>query len=131
MKKILILLLIPAICFAEPNISKNIKILPLSQMDFPQSLKNEMKAYNSNLKTIGYNFSDNPYPRKLLQMGHQSISFSTSKDPENTDIKKNLSEIKLNFLYKSISKNIIGYAPLGLYTKDGWAGVKEFFNEKK
>lgn len=51
--------------------------------------------------------------------------------PEETEIRKNLNQLKLNFNYKKIEDNkdikTTGFAPSNQYTKSGWTGVVQFF----
>ena len=131
MKKLLaILFMVPAISLAH-NVPDNIKIVPLKNMGYPAEIKKKMQNYNDSQKQNGYVQSDNTYTRKLLLMRSNTMQFSKSDDPAEQELKKSLSEIPLNFKYKNNVPNPIAYTALGLETKEGWSGIKTFFDGKK
>ncbi|MES2217345.1 MAG: hypothetical protein V4501_02930 [Pseudomonadota bacterium] len=55
-------------------------------------------------------------------------------DPYDTHLKSSISEITLAFPSKSLStvasNNSIGFAPIGSW-KNGWTGIKEFFEDRQ
>jgi len=131
MKKLsAILFMVPAISLAH-NVPDNIKIVPLKNMGFPVKIKKEMQSYNDIQKQNGYVQSDNTYTRKLLLMRSNTMRFLKSDDPAEQELKKSLSEIPLNFKYKNNVPNTIAYTALGLETKEGWSGIKIFFDGKE
>jgi hypothetical protein len=130
MKKLAVLLLIPALSQAH-NVAENIKIMPLSKMEFPSEMKKKMQVYNLSQKKIGYVQIDNEYTRKLMLMNYNRPTFKKTNNPEQDELKKNISDVPLNFTYKSILPNTIAYTALGMETNGRWSGIKEFFDGKE
>lgn len=130
MKKLAVLLLVPAIACAH-DISSNIDIVPLNSMKFSPELKNEMNAYNSDLKNKGYVEKDNTYTRQLMKMRMNPPAIARSTQPGSDELKDAVSEIKTTFKFKPVLPNPVAYAGIGIVTDDGvWSGIKEFFDGK-
>lgn len=121
-----------------PLKDSGIEIIPLAQIDLPDSMKEEDTFKSEQQKKIGYAKVESQYPRKLLSIKHSATeeikNFKGNSDYQDTHMKKTISEIKLAFNYGGLKfiepKNIIGFAPIMSY-ENGWTGVKEFFNDQK
>lgn len=131
MNKLFILFFIaPAITFADNNFNDSLpkpdgglKIVKSSSLQLNDELKKENEEYN--LK--GYITRNTDLPKQMLLMGQKGYTYNDNyNEPDDTHMKKELSKIKLAFLYKPISSHAIGFAPIGGYEK-GWTGVKEYF----
>lgn len=119
-----------------PKPVSGIHVVPDSDLTMTESMRKEatfkLKQQNKN----GYVESDSPYPRQLLTTKYRAASEikenKGNKDPYDTHLKENISEIKLAFSYNGIPfvkpSNVIAFAAIGGY-KDGWTGVKEFFTD--
>lgn len=135
-KKIAIAILISIPVMANSGI----KVVPLSQMgmseDYKQNIINEMAEQKRN----GFILNKDGEAYKKIATAEKDIERLKSERKRylkpgtlDTDIQKNISDIKLSFNYKSIQQpgiTIIGYAPMGTYIKSGWTGIVEFFKHK-
>ena len=130
MKKIAILLaLAPVIAYAH-DISSNIDIVQLNSMSFSPELKNEMRAYNSDMKNKGYIEKDNAYIHQLLKIKTASNARSTQLG--SNELKDSESDIKITFKFTSVLPNPVAYSGIGIETNTGtWSGIKEFFDGKE
>ncbi len=114
---------------------QGIQIVPLSKMGLPASVKEEMLLQLKMKKQKGYFDTESPYAVELWELGHERKSRAGRKGTSAQDmpIKKRLSKIKLAFPYSKLPnidpKDQIGFAPAGEW-KNGWTGVKEFFNDR-
>lgn len=84
---------------------------------------------------LEYN-DDLSYPKTLMNVESRNAPFllnaSIQSDPTDTHLKSNLSLIRINHSYPSIPVNqVIGYAAVGAYGKEGWSGAKTFFKDQK
>jgi hypothetical protein len=149
-KKLALLLLLPAISFADinepssamdltklPQPNAGIKVISRSKMDFTpaenQSAINELNQF----KLKGYVEQESTYPRQLLSMKYKASmqikENASNKDPYDTHMKGSPADIKLAFPFKGFLNsndfNAIGYAAIGSW-KNGWTGIKVFFENK-
>lgn len=127
-KKIMFsLMLVPALTHAQ-----YVTVGEPITMDFPElttQQRNEDRLNREQMKTKGYIEKNLAYPKKMLGM-RSKVKFSASKDKEDTELRKNVNEIRLAFNYAPKTNNPIGFAPIMLWTNDGWTGIKEFFDAK-
>ena len=139
MKKLVIaamVLSIPVLTFAEKSLYKNIKIVKNTEMraggfTIPESFLKETENKMNQMKAKGYVDHDSTYPRRLLNMGFKGVTFGPSQKYEDSDLKKSSNEVKLAFPYSPPIANSIAFAPIGMLSKDGWTGIKEFFSHKE
>ncbi len=68
-------------------------------------------------------------------IGVDLYTYTLSDNPHETDIRKDLNMLKLNFKYEPIKDNDLiyttGFAPIGQYHKEGWTGVTQYFRHFK
>ncbi len=128
MKKLVLLLLIPSISFAH-NVSGNIDIIDLKDMNFPNDIKRDIRSYNQNMKINGFVEKDNPYTRQIMRMRSDKRYLSNKMQQESDELKKSPSQIKTNFEFKSVLPNPIAFSGIGIVNEDGiFSGIKEFFD---
>lgn len=118
-----------------PLPGSGVKVLPLNNVNIPDSFKKKILSNMAQQKLKGYYFLQSDYPKQVLIKNKNSLfEVDNSMNPFDTHLKKNLSATKLAFSYKGISnissKNFIGYAVLGMWKNNGWTGIKAFFNDK-
>jgi hypothetical protein len=132
MKKLLIFLgIAPILAFAH-NVPSNIEIIPLSSMDLPLKLQEEMQKNNLEQQKNGYILKQSEHPKKLMNMRHKkSFANVTTQNPGDAELKKDRSELSLNFEYRTVLPNTIAYVGLGSETDVGWSGIKTFFDGKE
>jgi len=135
-------LALPLCAFANndnPSLPKEgIKIVPLATMNLPDYIKEETKERINQQNKKGYFETNTINGSFLFTMKHNTAlemkSFANTTDPYDTHLKNSISQIKLAFSYNGIKdieqKNIIGYSPMGSF-KEGWTGIKTFFEDSK
>lgn len=68
-------------------------------------------------------------------IGVDLYTYTTSDNPHETEIRKDLDKLKLNFKYNPIKDDdfiyTTGFAPIGQYSKEGWTGVTQYFRHFK
>lgn len=116
---------------------KGLEIIPLKNMAIPDSYKKELSLRMQEEKTKGYYETNSSYARYLLgkkKNFHGELSeFKNNRDPSDTHLKKQISDLKLAFAFNGIpipKENIMGYAAIGAWTENGWTGIKTFFEDK-
>lgn len=123
MKKIIsTLLMLPAICCANLHGKKGIDLVDNLDIQKDWTLRSEQEP-------------DSGYAGFLLKMDQlnttQSLKINQLTSQYDSDLKKNLSSITLANSFKEVplpdGGEVIGYAPIGSYKKNGWTGAKEFF----
>lgn len=133
MKKILfVLLFASAISYASNEEPFNHNLRGLIIVSHPDRKLVEQPEY--------INSDEERYVRFLLNVKDKAPAeikqFSSSKDIEDTHLKSSYNDIKLSIPFKPLNEsnniykniNIVGYAAGGSY-KDGWDGIKVFFND--
>lgn len=140
---ILLLLIFPFVVIAQseqlPLPGSGVTVIPLSQMDMPETYKKEVTVKQEQQKIKGYYEINSVYPKQLLSMQQKGLAqvkeSKGNNDPQDTRMKGNLSQIKLAFNFNGIpslsSSDLIGFAAVGMWVNDkGWTGVREFFHQK-
>ena len=128
MKKLSLLLLLPASAMAagltlQTN-SEYKSDMPQGTAEFLQQQENSNAV---SIKRFGYIEEDSIAARFLMEMKNgRNLHFTLEDD---TNLKKNLKDLKLSFKFKDIP-GAIAYSPLGSRSDKGWSGVKVFFNTK-
>lgn len=134
-KKILALLVfLPVIAHAQmkdysSNTLKIVEDYPADAPPLTAAMKKQVILHKQQLKTKGYVEHDLSTPKIMLDMVKRGVNFNASNNPEDTRLKKNISDIKLAFSYTPKTSHPLGFAPIMAYVKNGWTGVKEFFKE--
>jgi hypothetical protein len=134
------LLILPLYTLAQnSNVVDGVTIVSANAMATDSTLKKQDDLEASQLKTQGYISTKHDNAKYLLNIKASAPAeikaYANSKDPYDTHLKQNISEINLTFPYKGVQgisdKNVIGYAATGTVVKGGWTGVKEIFNDEK
>jgi hypothetical protein len=141
MKKTLLAmaLLASTVTYADPS---SVQILPLEQMGLPHEDVTHQKNAIYGMKRLGYREKETVDPREYFSLQDKNFKFSKENelDPYGTDIKRNLSNIKLSFNFKGVGfipkQDTYGYVVMNTYNTDkkypeGWTGVMQFFNYPK
>jgi hypothetical protein len=122
--------------------AKNITIMPLADMNIPDTLKQNLRQRLAEEKTKGYYQTNSEYAQFLLNLEKNASSelkaYQSNPNPYDTHLKSSISAIKLAFPVNSLNflnnKNTIGFAAIGTYINDkknqGWTGIKSFFTDK-
>lgn len=117
--------------------TRGIHIVPASQIYLSKELREEENAKIKQMKMQGYIEANSNDAVELLKMGQNGYQFTENNGSKyDTDLKKNLSSIKIAFPFKGISSmepvNIIGFAVAGTWIENkGWSGIAEYFNDKE
>ena len=142
-KKLLVCLLLmaPLVAVAEdspfPSTAKGIQIVPMAKQELPAILKADIIASNKEEKEKGYITTNDDKAHYLLNINRDvpyQLAAEKTKDygVMDTRIKKSYKEIKLSFPFSPIKgitqSDVIGYAAIGSFEKNGWNGLKEIFH---
>lgn len=131
MKRLFILGIVPILVFAH-NVPNNIKIIPLQNMGFPLELQEKMQKNNLEQKRNGYVLRQSDHPKQLMNMRYKKyFSNVNAHESGDAELKKDRSELSLNFEYRTALPNTIAYVGLGSETDRGWSGIKTFFDGKE
>jgi len=127
-----------------PSSTRGIQYVSESQMNLPPGFNNETKKFRQEMKDNGYVYTISKGANELLNQKRDSIAQLRESDkiqnPYDTHLRRNLSDIKLSFTYPSLpsvaSKDVIGYAASGSYTKEpgkpeGWNGIATLFEHRE
>ena len=118
-----------------PRPNSGVHVLPAGQMHYSstqvKNIKTKMKALNDK----GYVEEYNQNAATLL-MFHQIANADYSKNYELTDqsthLRHHASDLKMAYDYQDVPSNLvkktIGFAPMSVFMKEGWAGAVEYFN---
>lgn len=132
-----LILLFPLISNAHlDNQYKTISILPIKEMGLPKEQEDKLFNEIKEQKTKGFIESNNHEDQKIIyeaKIDEENLkTISSNNNPLDTHLKKSISDVKVAFPFKGINideKNIIGFAAMGTYVKDGWTGIAEYFKD--
>jgi hypothetical protein len=111
----------------------------------PRASYNKSKKYldqaarvDKQRQTLGYINVNTEQPKKLLSIQQvvdkNRKQFHTVDSEKSTDMRNNINDLKLAFVFKHIPKSVvskyIGVAPMGAFNENGWSGAAEFFTNK-
>jgi hypothetical protein len=148
MNKRLLSVLITAMPFAVyganlvPLPTKELTIVPMAKLNIPEQMKVEIMKNKAEEKQKGYHEMDSSYAQYLLNLKRTApgeIKAFRVNNAFDTHLKNEISDIHLAFNFKPLTmvktENIIGYAPIGSYVKEGdrdlgWSGIKAFFMDQ-
>lgn len=144
-KKLLasLLLMTPLIAVAEdspfPSTQKGIQIVPMAKQELPAALKSEVMASTKEQNEKGYITTNDNKAHYLLNIKRDvpyQLAAEKTKDygVMDTRIKKSYTQIKLSFPFTPVKgvkeSDVIGYAAIGSFEKNGWNGIKEVFQSE-
>jgi hypothetical protein len=136
-----LLLSFPIISYANmkelPQPDSGLQVIPFSQMDITDKMKNETLLKLNEQSTKGFVNSNSIDAKHLLNFTQkQNVIYYADKvnsNPTDTHMRNDLSQIKLAFPVKALplrpGLKIIGYAPIGTWLNKSWTGVKMFFTD--
>jgi len=151
MKKLLFLLFIPIGCFAaktnetadfaakmglvlpEPGVH----VRPISAMSskLTPDEKNNVLIAHKKIQTMGYYETENGKVKTMLQMRTQHALSPGLNNPQDTKLKSRIEDVGLAFRFQGVpdvtDENIVGYAAIGAYIKNGWTGITELFTDQE
>jgi len=152
MKKLLLAtcLMIPGLIYAAenetaspfPNAKKGINIMPMSKIDMPVKMKNEILDNKKSLATKGFD-ETNSTDQNVISLfrleknaAEEVREFDNTKNPYDTHLRSSPAKLTLAFNFNGIptieNQNILGYAAAGGYVKGkGWDGIVQFVSNKK
>jgi hypothetical protein len=113
--------------------TSGIHIVPESELGYPDVLLTDLKRKQSQFMAKGYVEKSSYQATELLKMATPSYQFTDNlSDPYDTDIKHNLSSIRLAFSFNGIGHvdqtKVIGYAPGGTFIPGkGWTSIGEYY----
>ncbi len=123
---------------------RGIQIIPLKEMNIPQSFKKQVMMNFSSEKAKGYESTteSNEHVKFLLQLPQKGpLEIAEFKNEiGDAHLKANASDLKLAFKFNKVNaikkENIIGYTASGGYHQEGgknlgWDGVGMFFTDKE
>lgn len=153
MKKILIIIgfIFPSLLNAAsieetaspfPSAKKGINIMPISEMNIPSVMKNQILKTKNALASNGFDETTETDQGvislfALKRTAKEKVKqFDNEKNPYDTHLKSAASKINLAFNFKEIpnieKQDILGYAAAGGYAKGkGWDGIVEFISDSK
>lgn len=125
-----------------PNAKQGINIMPLSEINIPLSMKNQILKNKQALATQRFDDTTSTDQNVIALFQLQRTAkdeikqFDNNKNPYDTHLKSSLSKINLAFNFHGIpnisNQNILGYAAAGGYLKGkGWDGIVEFISISK
>lgn len=125
-----------------PNAKKGINIMPMTEINIPSTMKNQILKNKKAFTTQGFDNTDSTDQNvislfQLEKSAKEEIKqFDNNPNPYDTHLKSSPSKINLAFNFKGIpnieNQNIIGYAAVGGYIKGkGWDGIVEFISSEK
>ena len=113
---------------AVPQMIEGVQVVSPSEMTIKDTA-----ATKKQMQSQGYIESDTPNPHGLMSVKERAPSAKLNKDADPNDyyLKKDLSEVKLSFVYKEVADPAkrIGFAPVGKHLAQGWTGIREFFED--
>lgn len=108
----------------------------------PRASYNKSKKYleqaanaDKQRQTMGYINVNTEQPKELLSIqqviNKNQKQFHLVDSEKSTDIRSNITDLKLAFVFKPVPKSLInkyiGVAPMGAFNENGWSGAAEFF----
>lgn len=115
---------------------KGIHILPLEKQNLSADMKKEILDKMAETKEKGYQETNGDNVQYLMNIKYNAPTQLKASSEKNygdydTRLKTSHKEIKLAFSFKGISgvseNDVIGYAAIGTFEKDGWNGIREIF----
>lgn len=138
-----LLLIAPLVAVAEDSpfssTQKGIQIVPMAKQELPKALKAEIIASAKEEKEKGYITTNDDKAHYLLNIKKDvpyQLAAAKTKDygVMDTRIKKSYTQIKLSFPFTPVKgikeSDVIGYAAIGSFEKNGWNGIKEIFQSE-
>lgn len=139
MKKLILMSMLSLTACANnlPEIGSGITIKPLKELN-EEAYKKYMlhkKAFNSFTPEESKDNYAQIIRDNVELKGVDLYTYSLSDNPNDTEIRKNLKQLKLSFNFVPVKNSDLiyttGFAPMGQYTKDGWTGVTQYFRHYK
>lgn len=117
---------------------QGVHVVSPGSINLPDGLRKEVAMNQRSFLKQGYVENKNQRIIEIRDINH-ILTYDKQKqvndgNPENTDLKKAVSEIKMAYSFREVPSeyvsNLIGFAAAGAYINEGWTGILEIFTKK-